>query len=70
MPDNGLGTTSATWPTLTPDPAKPPMAAAEYDPTTGTYVGPDGRVYTRSYLARSAAEEQTWQTMVLPPMGN
>jgi phospholipid/cholesterol/gamma-HCH transport system substrate-binding protein len=27
-------------------------------------------VYTQSNLARSAAEEQTWQTMLLPPTGN
>jgi phospholipid/cholesterol/gamma-HCH transport system substrate-binding protein len=53
-----------------PVPAPPPLAAAEYDPATGTYVGPDGRVYTQSNLARTAAEEQTWQTMLLPPMGN
>ncbi|HJT96603.1 MAG TPA: MlaD family protein [Mycobacterium sp.] len=53
-----------------PGPAPPPIAAAEYDPTTGTYVGPDGRVYTQSNLAQSAAEEQTWQTMLLPPKGN
>jgi phospholipid/cholesterol/gamma-HCH transport system substrate-binding protein len=53
-----------------PDAAPPPIAAAEYDPATGTYVGPDGRVYTQSNLARSATEEQTWQTMVLPPTGN
>ncbi len=53
-----------------PRPAPPPMAAAEYDPATGTYVGPDGRVYTQSNLARSATEEQTWQTMLLPPTGN
>ncbi len=53
-----------------PGPAPPPMAAAEYDPANGTYVGPDGRVYTQSNLARSAAEEQTWQTMLLPPTGN
>jgi phospholipid/cholesterol/gamma-HCH transport system substrate-binding protein len=51
-------------------PAPPPIAAAEYDPATGTYVGPDGRVYTQSNLARSAAEEQTWQTMLMPPTGN
>ena len=51
-------------------PAPPPIAAAEYDPATGTYVGPDGRVYTQSNLARSATEEQTWQTMLLPPTGN
>lgn len=53
-----------------PAPAPPPMAAAEYDPVSGTYVGPDGRVYTQSNLAQSAAEEQTWQTMLLPPTGN
>ena len=53
-----------------PGPAPPPVAAAEYDPATGTYVGPDGRVYTQSNLARSATEEQTWQTMPLPPTGN
>ncbi|MFG1931038.1 MCE family protein [Mycobacterium sp. NPDC048908] len=52
-----------------PGPAPPPIAAAEYDPATGTYVGPDGRVYTQSNLARSATEEQTWQTMLLPPAG-
>ena len=28
-----------------------PIAAAEYDPATGTYVGPDGHVYTQSDLA-------------------
>jgi phospholipid/cholesterol/gamma-HCH transport system substrate-binding protein len=53
-----------------PGPAPPPIAAAEYDPATGTYVGPDGREYTQSNLARSAKEEQTWQTMLLPPTGN
>jgi phospholipid/cholesterol/gamma-HCH transport system substrate-binding protein len=53
-----------------PGPAPPPLAVAEYDPATGTYVGPDGRVYTQANLARSAAEEQTWQTMLLPPTGN
>jgi len=51
-------------------PAPPPIAAAEYDPNTGTYVGPDGQIYTQANLARGAAEEQTWQTMLLPPMGN
>ena len=25
-----------------------PIAAAEYDPATGTYVGPDGHVYTQA----------------------
>ncbi|MBX7451015.1 MCE family protein [Mycolicibacterium sp. 3033] len=50
-------------------PAPPAIAAAEYDPANGTYVGPDGRVYTQSNLADGAAEEKTWQTMLLPPKG-
>ena len=49
----------------------PPMpaaiAVAEYDPATGTYIGPDGNVYTQSNLADDA-EEQTWQSMLMPPM--
>ncbi len=53
-----------------PGPAPPPVAAAEYDPATGTYVGPDGHVHTQADLARGAKEEQTWQTMLLPPTGN
>ena len=36
-----------------PGPAPPPIAAAEYHPATGTYVGPDGRVYTHTaYLLK------------------
>ncbi len=61
-----------TPPAQAPPPAAPPpppIAAAEYDPSTGTYVGPDGQVYTQSNLAQSATEEQTWQTMLLPPKG-
>jgi phospholipid/cholesterol/gamma-HCH transport system substrate-binding protein len=46
----------------------PPMAAARYDPATGTYVGPDGRVYTQSNLANTE-QEHTWQSMLLPPPG-
>ncbi|POY06461.1 mammalian cell entry protein, partial [Mycobacterium kansasii] len=52
-----------------PAPAPPPfpIAAAEYDPATGTYVGPDGQVYTRSDLAAAGGKERTWQSMLLPP---
>ena len=48
-------------------PAPPPLAVAEYDPATGTYVGPDGHVYTQSDLARGPGKEQTWQSMMTPP---
>jgi phospholipid/cholesterol/gamma-HCH transport system substrate-binding protein len=60
-----------TPPTPTPaGPAPPPIAAAEYDPATGSYVGPDGHVYRQADLAQSAQEEKkTWQSM-LTPSGN
>ena len=51
-------------------PTAPPIAAAEYDPATGTYVGPDGKVYTQANLARDAEKEPTWQSMLLPPTGH
>ena len=58
-------------PHLPPEPAPaavaPPLAAAEYDPATGKYIGPDGKQYTQSDLAQGAPENTTWQTMLLPP---
>jgi phospholipid/cholesterol/gamma-HCH transport system substrate-binding protein len=51
-----------------PPAGPPPMAAAGYDPATGTYVGPDGHVYTQSDLAQNA-KDKTWQSM-LTPSGN
>jgi len=51
-----------------PAPAPPPIAAAYYDPATGTYVGPDGRLYTQANLAHTA-QHLTWQAMLLPPPG-
>jgi len=48
-------------------PPAPALAAAEYDPATGTYVGPDGNVYTQANLAQTAPKEQTWQSMLTPP---
>lgn len=47
----------------------PPLAAAEYDPATGTYIGPDGKQYTQSDLARTAPKDKTWQAMLVPPSG-
>jgi len=57
-------------PQLPPEPppaAAPPIAAAEYDPATGSYIGPDGRRYTQTDLAKGAPDDKTWQTMLLPP---
>jgi phospholipid/cholesterol/gamma-HCH transport system substrate-binding protein len=53
--------------TAVASPAPPPIAAAAYDPATGTYVGPDGHIHTQANLANSAATHRTWQTMLLPP---
>jgi phospholipid/cholesterol/gamma-HCH transport system substrate-binding protein len=50
-----------------PAPAPPPVAAAEYNPATGTYIGPDGRQYTKTDLAQTAPKDKSWQTMLLPP---
>ena len=51
-----------------PPPAAPaPIAAAQYDPATGRYVGPDGRIYTQSDLAQNAPQEKNWQSMLIPP---
>jgi phospholipid/cholesterol/gamma-HCH transport system substrate-binding protein len=46
-------------------PPKPPVAFASYDPTTGTYMGPDGKKYTQTDLANPG--NQTWQSMLVPP---
>ncbi len=43
-----------------------PIATAQYDPATGTYLGPDGRIYTQADLG-NVAKEQTWQSMLIPP---
>ena len=57
---------TASWTPLHPAPAPPPIAVAPYDPATGTYVGPDGKVYTQSDLAHTAPEEKTWQNHADP----
>jgi phospholipid/cholesterol/gamma-HCH transport system substrate-binding protein len=53
-----------------PVPAPPPIAAALYDPATGSYTGPDGHTYTQTDLAQTAPKDKTWQTMLMPPTGN
>jgi phospholipid/cholesterol/gamma-HCH transport system substrate-binding protein len=55
-------------PAAPPAPASPPppVAVAEYDPATGSYVGPDGKVYTQTDLAEKP-QGQTWQGMLVPP---
>ncbi|MEB3032944.1 MCE family protein [[Mycobacterium] nativiensis] len=57
--------------TVAPPPEPPAaMVAAEYNPSTGRYIGPDGQVYTQTNLSRPANQEQTWQSMMMPPNAN
>jgi phospholipid/cholesterol/gamma-HCH transport system substrate-binding protein len=51
-------------------PEPPPIAAVQYDPATGMYVGPDGHMYAQHDLARGANKEKTWQSMLTPPVKN
>jgi len=47
-----------------------PLDAAQYDPATGNYVGPEGRLHTQSNLSATAPRDKTWQSMLIPPKGN
>lgn len=53
-------------PSAPPAPA-PPIVAVQYNPATGTYIGPDGHQYTQSDLTQAAPKDKAWQTMLLPP---
>ncbi|MES3636604.1 MlaD family protein [Mycobacterium intracellulare] len=53
-----------------PQASVPPIAAAQYDPATGGYVGPDGRLYNQSDLSRTAPPGRSWQSMVIPGGGS
>jgi phospholipid/cholesterol/gamma-HCH transport system substrate-binding protein len=58
-------------PAQTPPQAPPPVlpsAPAAHGQATGSYAGPDGRVYTQSDPAQST-KGQTWQSMLTPPTG-
>jgi phospholipid/cholesterol/gamma-HCH transport system substrate-binding protein len=47
----------------------PPIAIAQYDPSSGSYVGPDGRTYTQTDLADGGGPK-VWQDMLVSPAGN
>jgi phospholipid/cholesterol/gamma-HCH transport system substrate-binding protein len=77
---NWKGDPNATWsgqdiPQLPPGaqaaapPAAPlpPITTAEYDPATGAYIAPNGRMYTQADLVPASQEGMTWQTLMLPP---
>lgn len=43
------------------------VAGVLYDPSTGGFIGPDGRPYTQPDLASTAPQQKTWQSMLVPP---
>jgi virulence factor Mce-like protein len=43
--------------------SRPSVAVAQYDPRTGRYVGPDGRLYRQSDLVKPSAPKK-WQDML------
>jgi phospholipid/cholesterol/gamma-HCH transport system substrate-binding protein len=47
-------------------PQLPPIAGAEYNQATGTYIGPDGKSYTQTNLVPGASTPKDWQSMMLP----
>lgn len=57
-------------PSLTMPTAPPPtplLGVAEYDPATGTYIAPNGRQYAQTDLSQPTKQDNTWQSMLLPP---
>jgi phospholipid/cholesterol/gamma-HCH transport system substrate-binding protein len=66
IPQRPPGSPPAPAPAAPPPP--PPIAAANYDPQTGNYVGSDGTVYDPKDLAKTK-EGQTWQSMLTSPAG-
>ncbi|MDT5151169.1 MAG: phospholipid/cholesterol/gamma-HCH transport system substrate-binding protein [Mycobacterium sp.] len=56
-------------PAAPPGSAPLPIATAQYDPSTGTYIGPDGQPHTQSNLA-NGAHPGSWQDMLIPPKVN
>jgi phospholipid/cholesterol/gamma-HCH transport system substrate-binding protein len=67
IPQLPPGSPRQAAPAAPPPPAPPPIAAAQYNPQSGTYIGPDGHEYTQSDLAQPAPKDKSWQTMMLPP---
>lgn len=65
LPPGSPPSPELNMPTAPPPPAL--IGVAEYDPATGTYIAPSGRQYTQAQLAHPADQDNTWQSMLLPP---
>ncbi|KUH69799.1 mammalian cell entry protein [Mycolicibacterium novocastrense] len=51
--------------TVEPQPPSTPIATATYDPATGQYIGPDGKLYSQTNLA-PGGQPKRWQDLLLP----
>lgn len=63
---------SYTGPKATDQPAadQPRTGARQYDPTSGTYVGPDGRTYSQPNLVSGSPNAASdWQTLMTEQQG-
>ncbi|ORW32756.1 mammalian cell entry protein [Mycobacterium paraense] len=68
LPPGSPPATAPTPPSRSPSPPQPPaVSVAQYDPATGTYIGPDGKPYTQANLAKGALHNRSWQSMLMPP---
>ncbi|WP_431233036.1 MCE family protein [Mycolicibacterium psychrotolerans] len=67
VPQLPPGSTPPSLNMPTAPPPTPLLGVAEYDPANGTYVGPNGREYTQSDLGQPTKQDNTWQSMLLPP---
>lgn len=63
VPQTPQGTPPQNVPPVPP----PALAVAQYDPATGAYIGPDGKVYTQDGLETQQHKDNTWQGMLVPP---
>ncbi|MGI9125590.1 MAG: MCE family protein [Mycobacterium sp.] len=67
IPQLPPGSPPAPAPAAAAPPPPAVLGVAEYDPATGTYVAPNGRTYTQSELATPNKQDNSWQSMLLPP---
>ena len=65
LPPGSPRSPDLNMPTAPPPPAL--IGSGEYDPATGTYFGANGRLYDQSELNQPANQDNTWQSMLLPP---
>lgn len=50
-----------------PPSTPPPLSVVEYDPGTGNFTGPDGKVYSAISVSQTVKPANDWKAMLLPP---